>query len=137
MRVALIASRTNGRPLLIYWSSGQSISALDSLVLARQFLAHDPRLDGLVDHEQEPRAADRCQEPRLVAELVPPEVLADERGQHRASNADQRRHDPAHRLLARFDPACEHADKESDQDGPEHANKLSTIGHPRKAADPL
>jgi len=73
----------------------------------------------------------------VIAALVPAEALSEERREHGAADAEQGGHDPSHGLSARLDPACEHTDKETDQDGYEHstsssANILRTVCSMRK-----
>src|SRR3569623_756533 len=83
-------------------------------------------LDRLVHDQHHDRTADRRQEARVIAALVPAQALPEERREDRTPDAEERGHDPAHGLSARHDPACEHTDKETDQDGCEHSTSSST-----------
>src|SRR3569623_3567305 len=73
-------------------------------------------LDRLVHDQHHDRAADRRQEARVIAALVPAQALPEERREARPPDAEERGPDPAPGLSARLDPACEHSVLETDLD---------------------
>src|SRR5262245_878880 len=71
-------------------------------------------LDHAVDQQQDHRADDRADPTDRVADLVQAERLPAEPADERATDAEQDRRDPAHRLRAGHDEARDRADDETD-----------------------
>src|SRR5437762_9133165 len=78
-------------------------------------------VDELHVHPQHEEGTEDRQDPAGRLELAVrrfPDHAADAAADDRAHDAENARHDPAHALRTRHDPACDGADDQADDDGP-------------------